>query len=943
MTNQPSAFFRSLTGTIRRSRFISGCLFLGICFAHALRSENRITQPVDDSRRVELTGNLSPHIKSSIDQGPVDSAMELPYVTLMLKPSAAQQADLDQLLAHQQDPSSPDYHHWLTPEQYGERFGASQADIDKISAWLGLHNLTIKWVASGHNSIAFGGTAGQVESAFGIEIHRFQEGGELHYANIANPKIPVAFQGVVTAISGLHDFLLTPKLKPRSTKPLAQPRYNQGGQHYLAPGDLATIYDITPLYTAGINGTGQKIVIVGQTDLPLSDIQTYRTTFGLPANNPTLLLVPGTQDPGISANDLGESDLDVEVAGAIAPDATILFVYSKNVEDAFHYAIDQNLAPILSTSYGSCELQLGGVASAVADQVFVMQANAEGMTVFGPAGDNAATDCVGNGNAPGTYPDNLSLAVDYPASIPQVTAVGGTEFNEGSGTYWSTTNASNGGSALSYIPEMVWNDSVTQNSPVGGGGGLSVLFDKPWWQAGTGVPSDGVRDVPDVSLAAASDHVPYFTYSGGSVVLVGGTSAATPAFASIALLLEEYLVSNGIQTSPALGQINPVLYALAPVSGVFHDITVGSNIVLPCLKQTGCTLPGIGYHAEPGYDAASGLGSVDANNLVKAWHAASIAKTVTAMTLSASASSLPFTGTTVLTATVSGSGGPSGSVAFSVGNSLLGTAAIAGTTATLTVGGVQLAPGANTISAQYSGDTTHSGAAAFATVTVTSAGNGPPVIGGVSNSASFTQVYAPGEIISVFGTQLAPATAIGSAPLPAMLGGSSVTIGGVAAPFYYSSPTQLNIQIPYGIPPGSMPALTVTNGGQTASTTLTVSTVAPAIFAAGGAPIPYTTATQGQEVYLFITGAGALSPAIATGATPAPGTPVNSLPVPVGKVVVTVGGVSAQVNFAGSPTWAVGTVQINYTIPSNAPLGAQPVVVSVGGVASAPTTLTITQ
>jgi uncharacterized protein (TIGR03437 family) len=317
------------------------------------------------------------------------------------------------------------------------------------------------------------------------------------------------------------------------------------------------------------------------------------------------------------------------------------------------------------------------------------------------------------------------------------------------------------------------------------------------------------------------------------------------------------------------------------------------------------------------------------------------------MTLAASAASISFSQSTTLTATVTGTGSPSGQVVFSLVNSLLGTAPVnASGVATLTINGLQLTPDYNTISAQYFGDTTHSGAGAYLNVTITNTDTDVPTIGGVSNAASFTQNFAPGEIIAIFGTQLAPATATGSAPLPALLGGSSVTIGGIAAPIYYSSPTQMNVQVPYGIPAGSTPTVTVTDGysGATAyNTTLTLSATAPAIFASGGAPVPYTTAAQGQEVYLFITGAGALSPALANGATPAPGTPINQLPAPVGAVTVTVGGVNATVDFAASPTWAVGTVQINYTIPANAPLGAQPVVVSVGGVASSPTTLTITQ
>jgi uncharacterized protein (TIGR03437 family) len=917
-------------------------LFLSLSLAYG--AEDRITQPVDDSKRVTLPGNVSSKIKSGVDQGPVDPSMEIPYLTLVLKLSAAQQADLNTLLAHQQDPASPDFHHWLTPEQYGARFGASQADIDKLAAWLRLHGLTVKSTGRGLTSIAFGGSAGQIERAFGVQIHHYQVNGELRYANTANPTVPAAFQGLVTSVSGLHDFHMQPRLKPSKIRSLTQPRNTSRGQHAVVPDDIATIYDITPLYTAGSNGTGQKIAIAGQTQLPLSDIEKYRSTFGLSVNDPTVMLVPGTTDPGISQGDLTEADLDVEVSGAVARDATVLFVYSENVEDAFQYIIDQDLAPFLSISYGGCELQ-NGVSVGVYEQQLVLQANAEGMTVFGPGGDNAATDCAGDGNAPGTYPDNFSLSVDLPAAVPQVTAVGGLEFNEGAGDYWSATNTAAGASALSYIPEMVWNDSVIDNTPSGGGGGISVLFDKPWWQAGLGVPADGLRDVPDVSLAAALDHDPYIIFSGGVEYEVGGTSVSTPEFAAMALLVGQYQMSNGYQTSAALGQINPVLYALQPVAGVFHDTTVGNNLVFPCMAQIGCAFPSIGYNAGTGYDPASGLGSVDLTNMAKAWHAATVAKTQTSMTLAASNASIAFSGSSVLTATVTG-GTPSGQVVFSLVNSRLGTAALnASGVATLTVSGLLLTSGFNNISAQYFGDGTHSGAAGYLNVSITDGDTDVPTIGGVSNAASFTQNYAPGEIISVFGTQLAATTATGSAPLPALLAGSSVTIGGVAAPLYYSSPTQMNIQIPYGIAAGSTPALTVTDGGtlNTASTTLTVSAAAPAIFAASGAPVPYTTAAQGQEIYLFITGAGLLSPAIATGATPAPGTAVNDLPAPVGKVTVTVGGVPAQVDFAASPTWAVGTVQINYTVPTNAPLGAQPVVVSVGGVASAPTTLTITQ
>jgi uncharacterized protein (TIGR03437 family) len=893
-----------------------------------MQAESRIQQPVDDSKRVTIRGNVNPRIRSAVDQGPVDPSMVLPDLTLALRPSASQQADLDRLLAQQQDPSSANYHQWLTPEQFGSRFGASQADIDKLVSWLGQHGLSVKSTARGRMSISFSGTAAQINSAFGVQIHHYLVNGKVHYANASNPTIPAAFQGIVTAVQGMHDFRLQPRVKPRATV---------AGQHVLAPADIATIYDLNPLYSAGINGTGVKIAIAGQTEIELSDIQNYRTHFSLPTNVPTTLLVPGDTNPGISEGDLAEADLDIEITGAVAPNASIEFVYTANEDDAFEYIIDQNLAPILSTSYGACELEIGTAAS-VFEQTLVLQANAQGMSIFAPGGDNGALDCADSNEGA----DEDSQVVDYPGSMPQITSVGGLEFNEGSGTYWSAS-----GAALSYIPEMVWNDSAQDNTPSAGGGGASFLFDKPWWQTGNGVPADYARDTPDVSLAASADHDGFLIYTGGTSEVVGGTSAATPQFASMVALIGEYEVSKGYQSSMALGQINPVLYALASVSGVYHDITVGTNAVPPCDVQENCALPATGYAAGSGYDQASGLGSIDANNFAQAWHAATLGLIQSAETLGISADSIAFSGTTVLTATITASGAaPTGNVRFATGNSLLGTAAVgANGTATLTISGGLLAPGPNTISAQYLGDSAHSGAAAFGIVTVTTADNDSPVIGGVSNGASFTQSFAPGDIISIFGTELAPTTAESSAPLSALLGGTQVTIDGLEAPLYYASPGQLNVQIPYNIPAGSQVTLTVFDGENVpVSVQLVVSAVAPAIFTySGGAPIPFTTAAQGQEVYMFITGAGAVSPAVLTGQTPPANATVSELPAPVDAVTVTVGGASATVDFVGEPTWSVGVIQVNYTIPTGVTPGAQPVVVSINGVESAAATLTITQ
>ena len=935
-------------GMIPRSMLggcVTGCLLLlSLSLPHALGAEDRITVAIDNSRRVTLPGHVSPRTKSGVDQGPVDPSMELPYVTLVLKPSAGQQADLDRLLAQQQDPSSPDYHRWLTPEQYADRFGVSRADIDKMVAWLGQYRLTVKSVARARNAIAFGGAAGQIGSAFRIEIHRYQVGGEPHYANTAGPAIPVAFQGVVLAIHGLHDFRWKPMLRLN-----AQPRDTlSDGTHVLVPDDIATIYDIAPLYKAGIDGTGQKLAVMGQTEIQLSDIEQFRSFFKLPVNDPTTMLVPGTQNPGISQNDLGEADLDLELSGAVARNATIFFVYTANVMDALQYAIDQNLAPVISISYGDCELDTGS-AGAQTLASWATQANAQGQTIFAPSGDAGAADCFGIGDGPSI--DN-ALSVDLPAALPQVTGVGGTEFNEGSGSYWNLKNTGSQASALSYIPETSWNDSAINGTPSASGGGASAFFSKPSWQTGAGVPADGARDVPDVSLSASPDQDGYRIYTGGSLQIIGGTSVGPPQFAGITALLSQYLVANGFQSNPGLGNINPSLYALAPVTGVFHDITTGNNIVVPCAGQRGCTASPIGYNATVGYDRVTGLGTPDVYNLVTAWHGGSLtSRESVAMKLAASVGSVTFSGTTVLTAAVTSPNGgtPTGAVAFSTGAYSLGTATLSGSgasaVATLTLSGVQLAVGANSVTASYGGDTSYFGETATASVTVTSPTNGAPSIGGLANAASYAQAFAPGGILSVFGARLTPATASALAvPLPNMLAGTWATINGIPAPLYYVSDTQLNIQIPYEVPANSSATLKVDNNGESVFYNFNVAAAAPGIFTfEGGAPVPFTTAAPGQVLTLYITGAGAVSPSVSTGATPAAGTSLADLPAPVGTVTVTVGGVNAALDFVGIPTWSVGVVQINYTVPSNVPLGSQPVLVSVGGIQSTAAQLTITQ
>jgi len=926
---------------------------------------NRIAGRISGSQRFTLTGHLHPLARSEYDQGPVDRSMAMSRVTFVLQPSPAQQADLVQLLAAQQDPSSANYHKWLTPEAYADRFGLSQDDIATIVAWLQSQNLTVTSVARGRNAVAVSGTAAQIESALQTEIHAYVVNGETHYANATEPSLPAALQGVVQAIHGLHNF----RLKPMSRK-LASlgvqadgvtPKYNSGGAHYVVPGDFVTIFDIQPVYNAGITGAGQTIVVVGQSDIVTSHLATFRSYFGLPATNLTMTLVPNTQDPGISQGDEQESDLDLEWSSAVAVNANLLFVYSYDVMDAVQYAIDQDLAPVLSSSYGACE-PLTTEADAVMFQTWAVQGNAEGITWVAASGDSGAADCYDSSTTPyGGSSTDFALAVDTPASIPEVTGVGGTEFSEGSGTYWnSSDNSTTLASALSYIPETSWNDS-TVNNPAASGGGASAFFKKPSWQTGLGVPADGARDVPDIALPASPNHDGYMVYttsgsgrqSSAGWQVFGGTSFGAPTFSGILTLLNSYLVKNGYQRYAGLGNVNTQLYGFAASTpSAFHDITTGNNIVTSdtCSGRrcpTGST--SVGYNAGVGYDQVTGLGSLDVYNFVTAWHAgALLTKSTPSVTLAISPASISAGGSATLTATVTSSNGntPSGTVAFSAGGTTLGTGTLSGSgstaTASVTIQGsaAGLTTGFDTITAAYSGDSADNTATASATLTIVASSSAAPSISSLTNAFSYSHSYAPGMAMAIFGSQLALTTgAAASAPLPLSLGNVSVTINGVAAPLYYISATQLNVQVPYETPATGTVAVVVSNNGQTASATIQMAAAAPGIAGSGGALVPTGTAGRGQAIAIYVTGVGAVQPSVATGAIPA-GT---TTPVPKQNTVVTVGGTQVTPSYIGIPSWSVGVLQINFTVPSTLAPGAQPVVVTVGGVASAASTLTVTE
>jgi hypothetical protein len=686
-----------------------------------LAAENRIRTSIEAASSVPLRGNVPPQIKTGTDRGVLDPNVRLNGLRLVLAPTPGQQADLEHFLEEQRNPSSVDYRNWLAPEQYGERFGLSENDLALISSWLQSSGFAVEQVARARNWISFNGTAAQIERAFHTELHRIVIEGQDHIANVSEPLIPASLDGIVSAIRGLDDF----HPKPLHSKVTSHPDFDaSNGLHYLGPADLAEIYDIQALYSAGLDGTGQNLAIAGQTGVSLTDLRAFRSEFNLPARDPQLVLFGA--DPGMNQDDQIEASLDLEWSGAVARGATVIYAYSQDVFESLQYVIDQNLAPVVSVSYGGCEL-----TSSTSFRALAQQANAEGITWMNAAGDSGAAGCDSGGEPAATQ----GPAAMFPADIPEVTAVGGTEFNEVSGTYWSAQSRINSVSALSYIPEKAWNNTPLGKGLASGGGGPSLVYPKPWWQIGPGVPNDNARDVPDIALTASGEHDAYMMFARGELMTVGGTSASSPSFAGIVSILNQFLTAKGEIAKPGLGNINPALYNLAQNTiGLFHDVTVGNNIV-PCAPGSkGCATGSFGYEAGPGYDLATGLGSVDAFNLVSNWTSLQPV-TGTTMTLQANPATLPASASVQLTATVkavSGSNAPEGTVTFASGNAELGLVTVAGSgtaaTAELTVQGVNLATGVDTVTAGYFGAAGFSNSTAAATVSVGAPAAAAPIL-----------------------------------------------------------------------------------------------------------------------------------------------------------------------------------------------------------------------
>ena len=591
-----------------------------------------ITQNIDEGKLVALKGNTRHEANAKNDCGAVADDFPIEHMLLQFQRPPDLEKALQQFIDELHDPDSPNFHKWLTAREFGERFGVAQQDLDTITHWLESHGFQVNAVYPSGMVIDFSGNAGQVRKAFRTEIHHLDVKSEKHIANMSDPRIPAALASVVTGVVSLHDFRPHTMHKMRKARPNFTFNDLFGTTYAMVPADLATVYNLNPLFNAGYSGQGQTIVVIEDTDVfSTTDWSTFRSTLGLSgytsgsftqvhpappsgANN--------CASPGAFAPNSAEAILDAQWASAAAPSAAIELAACADTTTTFGGLITmQNLInassqppAIMSISYGQCETVNGAAANAAYSSAY-QQAVAEGVSVFVASGDSGAAGC-DNSAAEATH----GIGANAFASTPYNVAVGGTDFSDTfAGTnsvYWNSTNTPAFGSAISYIPEIPWNDSCAGvllstyfgysptygpsslcNDPllgpffqttVAGGGSPSACatgtpssngvvsgtcqgWPKPSWQSVLGNPSDGVRDTPDVSLFAADglwSHYYVFCWSdmahGGAACTgdpsgwsgAGGTSFSSPIMAGIQALVNQ-------KTGARQGNPNPVYYQLA--------------------------------------------------------------------------------------------------------------------------------------------------------------------------------------------------------------------------------------------------------------------------------------------------------------------------------------------------------------------------------------------
>jgi subtilase family serine protease len=670
-----------------------------------------VSDAIDELNLVRLAGQTHPLALPENDQGAVADSMAMEHMRLQLQRSPEKEAQLARAIQEREQPGSANYHHWFTASEIGEQFGPAQQDIDTVTRWLTSHGLQVNAISKNGLTIDVSGTAGQVREAFHTEIHSYLVNGKTHIANASDPAIPAALKPLVVGMVSLNSFMPKPALlKPKSSFSFPCTGCPDGfdglPQFDESPADLAVIYNVSPLYglKKPITGKGQTVVVLEDTDINSADVATFRKAFGLSKYSGTFSQIhpgPGCADPGTNGAE-GEAALDAEWAGGVAPDATVLLASCADTTTNFGgFIAAQNLLdsvnppPIMSLSYIGCEASQGPGGNAYMNALW-QQAAGEGVSVFVSAGDGGAAGCDDFDTA--TFALG-GIAANGLGSTPYNISTGGTDFldlyENKIGEYWNPTNTSAGASAKSYVPEMPWNDSCGStevykaagytsslafcNSSLGsnflniagGSGAPSIIYAKPYWQKGTvGMPNDGARDLPDVSLFASNgfwSHAILYcmsdkaqggvpcNYTNPTDTLfnsAGGTSFTAPQLASIQALINQkaggpqgnpapiyYSLAKtefGTSTSPkksALAACNATNGQSSSSSCLFHDITAGNNAV-PCYGNVNCygsTPADYGvlstsdhwfseaYGSKTGWDFTTGLGTLNVTNVVNHW------------------------------------------------------------------------------------------------------------------------------------------------------------------------------------------------------------------------------------------------------------------------------------------------------------------------------------
>ena len=882
----PSAIW----GALSRILFVFPALFLLILggnlvpSVHAQNSD-LVATPVDPGNRVILAGHHPAWASAQNDLGVVPADLPLGHLEFVLSRPSQQQQGYDQYLEELQNPASPNYHHWLTPKELGQRFGASQHDLDAITNWLQSQNLRVVSVANSRVRIQFGGTASSVGNAFGAEIHYYRVEGEQRLSIATDPQIPASLAGIIKSVSGLS----TVKISPLHVSGVFQvpagtigggvpggiePAATISGSHFTFPSDFATIYDLPG---GSVTGAGQTIAVIGRSRVYSQDITNFQTLAGLTPQAPTVIIPPNGVDPGPpetspptsggASPDQAEATLDVSRTASIAPGATIDLVVSTTSDGmdgtviASEYVVDTDpvFAQIMTISFGSCEESSGSSGDDFWDNIF-SQASMEGISVFVASGDAGAAGCDAYNSTP---PASQILSINSICASSHATCVGGTEFADfaNPAQYWSSTNGTNFESALSYIPEGGWNEPGTGSEPEASasGGGVSVYIPTPVWQVGTGVPGTQGRYTPDVAFSA-SGHDAYFgcfAAGGGNCVVqnggfgfvfFSGTSAAAPDMAGITALLNQ-------NAGAAQGELNSNLYRLAgtPSNNVFHDATVATSGVSGCVvtapsmcnnstpSSTSQTGGLSGYLLGTGYDEVTGWGSINVAKLLANWGTSLAASTTT---VGASQNPILVGASFTLTATVTSTSGgtPTGTVAFLENGSLLGSSALNGS-AVATLATSSLAAGTQTITARYSGDSN------FADCTSNSlseqVNNPVPTLTTLGTTSATTG--SAGFNLTVTGTNFVSSSVVnfnGSALITQYQGNSTTLIATIPTPDLATA--------------GTFP-VTVANplpgGGTSGSKTFTVNNLAPTL----GSLVPSSGTAGGPAFTMTVNGAGFVS------------------------------------------------------------------------------------